>query len=109
MCYNGHFGTLQLFVKHFDKHKKIFTEGLNPSLTNFDESPLNTLLTKKHCNQEWIELLFKASKVSQTKIKLDHLNDAIQTCNNYEEEIPKENWHAVPTFKKLIQQYIDQK
>ena len=93
MCCNGHFGRLQLFVKHFNKHKKLFTEGLNY------ESPLNTLLTKKHCNQEWIKLLFQASKISQTKINLDCLNRAIQICNNYE-KIPKENWHAVPTFKK---------
>ena len=90
---------LSLIIKYYYKNKLIIDNGLN----FYDDLTLNppfiSLLSSKHCNDNWIKLiLFKiwdnVLNTSKITIDIDILQTAILICND-------------PKWRDYIRQYAD--
>ena len=105
---NNWFDFLQLIVNNWEKNKLIIIDGINYNDSYYkNKEPLIWLIESNHCNQEWIQLLFKASKL--VNVKITAVNEAIKLCDNNDDDTDQ---HTNPNSntnwkKRMLQSYIN--
>ena len=95
------FDLFKIMVDNIDKNKLAIVHGLNPQECYVYNDkhvseygvPLLTLTRRKHCNEKWLNLLFKASQLTNVMIKTKTINDTLKECKNKQ-------------WKKLIEDYV---